>query len=207
MEFQVWLAFITIWAISVIGVGANSLVCMTAGATNGFHRGIWSAVGVTAASFTHSLFAAFGFSALMLAYAGAYHLLKWLAVGYLIFMGIRQWSKTPTRLGDSGLPQESRYALFRRGLLVSLTNPQAFLHYLVFYMPFLDMSRPLLPQLTVLIPTAVGMVFMAYARSVIVGSPIRTFLTSERRQIALNRISGSSFILFGLVLSMASEKR
>jgi len=207
VDFQTWATFTTIWAVALIGVGANSLVCMTAGATSGFSRGMWSAFGVTTASLVHSMIAAFGFSTIMLAYSGAYSLLKWLAVGYLIYLGVRQWRKEPTSISDGNIRQESRLVLYRRGLLVSLTNPQSFLYYLVFYTPFLDPNQPLFPQIVILIPTAVLLVFVGYTIYVLVGSPIRYFLTSKRRQVLLNRVSGTSFILFGLVLATTSAKR
>lgn len=168
---------------------------------------MWSALGVTAASFVHSLIAAFGFSAIMLTYSGAYNILKWVAVGYLVYLGIQQWRKKSLTINNGNLLRENRRALFRRGLLVSLTNPQAFLYYLIFYTPFLDPEQPLFSQLIVLAPTAVFLVLMGYTVYVLLGSPIRYFLTSERRLVLVNRISGLSLILFGLVLAVTSKSR
>jgi threonine/homoserine/homoserine lactone efflux protein len=97
--------------------------------------------------------------------------------------------------------------LFRRGLLVSLTNPQAVLHYGVFFVPFVSQDKPLAPQLVVIVPTAVGIVFLGYAAYVLLGSPLRLLLTSARRQVALNRVAGSFYVLTGLVLAVTGSRR
>ena len=76
MLLETWLTFVPIWAAACLGVGPNSVTCAAAGATNGFHRGMWSALGITAAGFLHSMIAAFGFSSLMLIYSESYTILK-----------------------------------------------------------------------------------------------------------------------------------
>ena len=207
MAIQTLLAFAAIWTVAMIGVGANSVVCMTAGAMNGFRRGLWSALGVTMASFIHAMIAVFGFSAVLLASAEAYAALKWAAVAYLVYLGLRQWRRAPAAIDGQSWGGETRRALFRRGLLISLTNPQAFLHYLVFFAPFIASNRPLVPQLMTLVPTAVGIVFVGYSVYVLLGSPLRHVLTSPRRQRALNRVAGSFYIVSAALLAVTDTRR
>ncbi len=207
MALQTLLAFAMIWTVAMIGIGANSVVCMTAGAVNGFQRGLWSALGVTAASFIHSMIAVFGFSAVMLASAEAYAALKWCAVAYLVYLGIRQWTSAPAAVDDGAWAGENRTTLFRRGLLISLTNPQAFLHYLLFFAPFIAVDRPLMPQLLTIVPTAVGIVLGGYSLYVLLGSPLRRLLTSPSRQRALNRVAGTFYIVSGALLMVVGSRR
>ena len=138
MPLETWLTFVPIWAAACFGVGPNSVTCAVAGATNGFHRGMWSALGITAAGFVHSVIAAFGFSSLMLIYAESYTILKWLAVVYLVWLGIRLWRNRAAAFVISAGQKERRLILFRRAFLISISNPQAILTYLAFFTPVVN---------------------------------------------------------------------
>ncbi len=64
-----------------------------------------------------------------------------------------------------------------------------------------------MPQLTMIIPTAVGLVFLGYSTYVLLGSPLRRLLTSARHQTALNRVAGSFYIVSGLLLAVTNIRR
>ena len=207
MPLESWIAFVLIWFVACFGVGPNSVTCATAGASNGFVRGMWSAFGVTAASFIHSMIAAFGFSALLLAYAEAYIVLKWLGIGYLVYLGLRFWWQRPTVHSLERGALETRRSLFRRAFLVSMSNPQAVLTYLAIFTPALNPNLLLVPQLLVLVPTAVGIVLIMYTGYVVSGTPLRHVVTSTKRQIALNRLTGTFFIGTAALLAAADARR
>lgn len=208
MTLDSWLTFVIIWPLVCLGVGPNSVCCATAGASNGFRRGIWAALGITIASLFHSLIAAFGFSALLLASANAYTVLKWLGVAYLIYLGLRLWISKPTSIEIRRDALESRSGLLKKAFLISMTNPQPILTYLAFFTPVLDPNLPLSPQLWVLIPSAMGIVFIMFSGYVLSGTPLRYIITSIPRQILLNRVT-AGFYMFtaGVLASMDSSKR
>ena len=207
MAFDSWITFVLIWMVACFGVGPNSVACATAGANNGFARGMWSAFGVTAASFIHSIIAAFGFSALLLAYAEAYTVLKWMGVAYLCYLGLRLWRKPPAELSMKRGEPEGRWILFRRAFLISMSNPQPILTYLAFFTPALNPELPLAPQLAVLVPTAVGIVSVMYTGYVMSGTPLRFIITSARRQLALNRLTGLFYVGTAAVLATSDSRR
>jgi threonine/homoserine/homoserine lactone efflux protein len=89
---------------------------------------------------------------------------------------------------------------------MSLSNPQAFLWYMVFFAPFVEADQPLIPQLLVMIPTAVLIVFAGYAVYVMLGAPIRRFMTSKIRLVLVNRVSGVLLIVFAIVLGAATNQ-
>lgn len=207
MAFDSWITFVLIWMVACFGVGPNSVTCATAGANNGFARGMWSAFGVTAASFIHSMIAAFGFSALLLAYAEAYTVLKWMGVAYLCYLGLRLWRKPPAELSLKRGGLEGSWILFRRAFLISMSNPQPILTYLAFFTPALNPELPLTPQLAVLVPTAVGIVLVMYSGYVLSGTPLRFIVTSVRRQLILNRLTGIFYVGTAAVLATSDSRK
>lgn len=207
MEIEVWLAFVAIWVVGTIGVGPNSVTCAAAGATNGFSRGMWAALGITAAGLVHSLIAAFGFSTIMLAYSGLYSTLKWMGVAYLAYLGLRLWLRKPAALDYGKGMREGRATLLKRAFFISLSNPQAILTYFAIFAPMIDPSRPLYPQLLVLVPTAVGIVFLAYTFYVLLGTPLKTLITSVSKQRILNRVTGTFYMFTASVLATGEARR
>jgi len=206
MSLENWIGFVAIWLVACFGVGPNSVTCATAGASNGLGRGMWAALGITAASLVHSTVAVFGLSSLLLTYSAAYSLLKWFGIGYLVYLGVRLWQKKPTELSVSMGATEPRSVLFRRAFLISIGNPQAILTYLAFFTPAIDPTAPLAGQIAVLVPTAVGIVFAMYAGYVASGTPLRRVITSVHRQKILNRVTAGFYFFTAAILSTARER-
>ncbi len=207
MVIESWLAFVTIWFVACLGVGPNSVTCATAGATNGIRRGMWSAFGITAASLVHSMVAVLGFSTLLLAYAEAYMVLKWFGIAYLLYLGLRLWWKGPAKFSLQKGELESRSVLFRRAFVISMSNPQAILTYLAFFVPALNPNAPLVPQIMVLVPTAVGIISLMYTGYVFSGTSLRLVITSATRQVILNRITGTFYFTTAAFLATAQDRR
>ena len=207
MSFESWLAFITIWTVACLGVGPNSVTCATAAAHNGVVRGLWSALGITVASLVQSMIAAFGFSSLMLAYSGAYIFLKWLGIAYLAWLGVSVWRRPARAFASGGGPRESRLILLRKGFLVSISNPQAALTYLAVFTQAIDPEAPITSQLAVLVPTASGIVLLIYTGYVLLGGQLRLIMTSARRQLAFNRVTGTFYMLTASILAFTDTRR
>ncbi len=207
MPLETWLTFVPIWAVACLGVGPNSVTCAMAGATNGFARGLWSAFGITSASLLHSMIAAFGFSSLMLLYAESYTILKWLAVAYLVWLGVQLWRKPVSAMALQPGAKERRAILFRRAFFISMSNPQPILTYLAFFTPVLDPRLALGPQLGVLVPTAVGIVLVIYIGYVASGTPLRRLITSVTRLRLLNRATGSFYFAAAAYLASKDGRR
>lgn len=202
MEFETWLRFSAIWAVSLIGVGANMLICITAGATNGFYRGMWVACGVTAASVIHASIASFGAGAALTALSDAYGVMKWAAAAYLLVLAALQWRRVPVLSTDGVVELEGRVPLFLRGLSTSLANPQSYLWYLIFFVPFIDTEQAIWSQVLVLVPTAVAIAFIGFALYTALGLPIRRILTTPTRYRLTTRASALLLVVCAAFIAM-----
>ncbi len=168
---------------------------------------MWSAFGITAASLVHSMVAVLGFSTLLLVYAEAYMVLKWFGIAYLVYLGMRLWWKGPAKFSLQKGELESRSVLFRRAFVISMSNPQAILTYLAFFVPALNPNAPLVPQIMVLVPTAVGIISLMYTGYVFSGTSLRLVITSATRQVILNRITGTFYFTTAAFLATAQDRR
>jgi threonine/homoserine/homoserine lactone efflux protein len=123
----------------------------------------------------------------------------WIRVGgalYLIFLGV-------TRLRGAG--KVAHYSinptgeLFRDGFLVAVANPEVLLFLAAFLPPFVDTSRPIVPQLAILSTTFIVVSAVAGGLLAYLAGQAREFLSGGRLKW-LDYASGGLLILAGLWL-------
>jgi len=100
-----------------------------------------------------------------------------------------------------------RGKLYRRGIIMNITNPKVSLFFLAFLPQFADPSRgPVVPQLLLL-----GMVFILATLLVfgmlcmVVGGAGERLRRSERAQLVINRIAGGVFAVLAVKLVLTER--
>jgi threonine/homoserine/homoserine lactone efflux protein len=98
---------------------------------SGRRYGLALAAGVTSGSLTWSVAAAAGLSAVMLANAWAFEILRYAGAGYLLFLAFKsaRSALTPGTPALRHVPTPTLKAAYRRGLVLHLTNPKAVLFF------------------------------------------------------------------------------
>lgn len=121
--------------------GPGVLYVVTQSASFGIRAGIVSAVGLSVGVLVHVGAAAVGLSALLLASATAFSIVKMLGAAYLVYLGVRALMKKTA--GDEVEPV-SRQSLrrgFVDGVVVSALNPKIAVFFLAFLPQFVDPAR------------------------------------------------------------------
>jgi threonine/homoserine/homoserine lactone efflux protein len=115
---------------------------MTFVAVSGARAGRSGALSATAGIFTgclgHIAFAVVGLSALIAASQYAFTVVKWLGVGYLVFLAIRLVCEGGERHGpaDAGSADQRLLPIFRQATLVNLLNPKVGIFFIAFLPQF-----------------------------------------------------------------------
>jgi threonine/homoserine/homoserine lactone efflux protein len=100
-----------------------------------------SAAGLSAGAFVHVVAATVGLSALLLASAAAFGVVKLLGAAYLIYLGVRAvMSRQPNVDVETPAPRSLR-RLFADGVVVSVLNPKVAVFFLAFLPHFADPLR------------------------------------------------------------------
>lgn len=120
------------------------------GPAGGMRGALGPIVGVNVGNFIWYALTAFGLVALIKAVPMAYLALRWLGVGYLLWMGYNMLRGNGWQLAG----QTGERANFRRGFLnglaVHMSNPKALAFYAVFIPPFIDPAGNLWLQFAIL---------------------------------------------------------
>ena len=168
---------------------------------NGVHRGVRGVLlgvaGITGASLTWFAAAGLGLGALMAAAPWLFRVLAWFGVGYLLWLGGgKLWAGVADRApaGGGGHIRPGR-AAFLDGFAVQLGNPKMVLFFSTILPPFLDLRRPLPPQLVVLAAAATVLDFAGLAGYGLGGAALADRLRTPRGARAFALVSGSLLIL------------
>ena len=154
----------------------------------------------------HGLALAAGLSALLVASATAYTVVKLAGAAYLIYLGVQALlasRQPPTDVPSPAIAAPRR--AFLQGLMSTVLNPKPALFFLTFLPQFVNRDAAVLPQTLTLagIHVIVGLIWLsAYARLV---HRARGLLTAPRVKAWLERTTGAVLIAFGL--RVAVERR
>lgn len=207
MTLADWLTFVVIWTLLTLPVGPNAINCMTAGVSNGTRRALWTVLGITVAGLTHMTVAILGFGTLLLTYAELYLALKWLGIGYLIWLGLSLWRKPAIASKPGKRERQPAWRLVRRGFTISMSNPKAILSYMAAFPQFISANEPLVPQLVIVVPTAIAILILVYGGYTAAGGGLARFLTSAARQRLFNSLAGSFYFLIAGLLAATDTRR
>ena len=201
MEFSTWLLFLSIALVAIISPGPAVLLSVTNSLTHGFTKSVFSSLGNITGIFVVSSAAAFGLGAVLHASTLLFTTLKSFGAIYLIYLGIRQW-KSKHNIFEKSI-ETSKYSQgksksFVQGLLVAISNPKAILFFTALFPQFIDLSKPIMIQFTILTTTFMFFSFLVLVMYALSAHSAKGWFAKGDRALWLNRISGTIFITFGL---------
>ncbi|MEN3748877.1 LysE family translocator [Sphingomonas sp. HF-S3] len=183
--------------------GPNMLHIMSRSIDSGLKRCIFAMAGCLLAIVAVLSASAAGLTTLLLALPGAFEVLRYLGVAYLIWLGIKAWRSAvpPIDVGAGPLPPAvSSLAAFRGGFAIGISNPKLLLFAAAFFPQFINPAAPQVPQFAILVGTFAVIESFWYAVYALGGRGLAQHLRRPSVRRAFNRISGTIFIGFGLAL-------
>jgi len=206
MTFESWIIFVTIWIAATLPLGPNALNCVAVSAAQGFRSSIWSALGMLLAAIVHMIIAVSGIAAFLAAHPILFDVLRWIGVGYLGWVGLTLLVARRTMQAQQVRQHLGPAQQVRRAILISLSNPKAIFGWLAIFTQFVDTGAPLWPQLIILAPTSLFIVFAVYTGYCALGASVNRLL-ADHRKIWIDRVAGSTYLVFAAGLAVADLRR
>ena len=131
--------------------GPAVILTLARATSSGTRVGLATGLGIAVGDLIHTAMAVIGLSALILASAFLFNLVKYLGAAYLVYLGIRAiLEKSQAGLGGNGLGLRPG-AAFRQAVLAEVLNPKSALFFLAFLPQFVQPENGSVAlQLTVL---------------------------------------------------------
>jgi threonine/homoserine/homoserine lactone efflux protein len=199
-------------ALLVIAIpGPDMMLSLARGLTQGRFAGIANAFGVGLGIMLHTVLAAFGVSALLIASETAFWAMKLVGAAYLVYLGIQQW-KAVGQLDDVRAPKMSVWQVFYKGMLSNLLNPKVALFVLAFVPQFVRTGDASAGSSAFVQIVALGAIFSIltvffYALLALTASSVSIWLTARPTWVRnFNRSTGVVFIASGAAV-LALDRR
>jgi threonine/homoserine/homoserine lactone efflux protein len=199
---SLWLFSIAALALLAIP-GPAVLYIVVQSAEQGRRVGLASVAGIHLGTLVHVAAAALGLSALIVASAVAFSVVKYAGAAYLVYLGIRKLLERNSPTSHEHRSEPLRRA-FLRGVVVNVLNPKTALFFLAFLPQFVDTdSGGVWSQALILGLLFVGLGLVTDSVYALAAGTVGALLRRKRRALRY----GSGVVFIGLGATAALAKR
>ncbi len=173
--------------------------------SDGREVGLAAVAGLELGNFAHVIAASVGLSAVLATSATAFNVVKWLGVGYLVFVGIRTLLRQPTDIENEATTTTLRRS-FTQGIIVNTLNPKVALFFVSYLPQFINADKGAAWSQALVLGTIFVLIgCVTDGMYALTASALRAKLLSGRTLPFVQRyVAGSVFIALGLVAATTS---
>ncbi|WP_419907941.1 LysE family translocator [Hoeflea sp.] len=187
--------------------GPAVLLTLARASSGGTRVGIATGLGIAVGDLIHTAMVVLGLSAVILASAFLFNLVKYLGAAYLIYLGIRAILEKPHVEGLSTAPRITPAKALKQGILAEVLNPKSAMFFLAFLPQFVNPANGAVAlQLTILGVLFVAMGLLSTVTVAISAGSVGSFL---RRNPAIFRwqgkFTGAIFCALGVRLALQEK--
>lgn len=204
MPIDALVTFIIATVMLSLAPGPDNIFVLAQSALYGKKTGVLVTLGLSTGLLVHTTAVALGVAVVFQTSVLAFTLLKAVGAIYLLYLAWQAFRTAASAIDAPAPRARSNWALYRRGIIMNITNPKVSIFFLAFLPQFASPAQgALAPQIFIL-----GGVFLVVsllifcAIAVLAGTLGRWLNQSPQAQIYLNRVAGVVFV--GLALKLVT---
>ncbi len=187
--------------------GPDNIFVLTQSAVCGKRAGLVVMFGLCTGLVFHSLAVALGVAVIFQTSAIAFSALKFVGAAYLVYLAWKAFRASVAIIQNESKDKLNLGKLYRRGIIMNITNPKVSIFFLAFLPQFADPTGGSMPvqifQLGGFFILATIFVFGGIA---ILGGTLSGWLNrSARTQKILNGLAGTVFLSLAIMMAMAKR--
>lgn len=203
MTIEWWLTYLLTTSILSLSPGSGAINTMSTGISHGYRGAIASISGLQVGLAAHIVLVGIGLGALFSQSLMAFEILKWAGAAYLVWLGIQQWRSSGGLDLQTVANAMPRRRLFKRAVLVNLTNPKSIVFLAALFPQFIIPHQPQAVQYLVLGTTTVVVDILVMTGYATLATHIAGWIKGPKQMTLLNRIFGGMFMAVGALLASA----
>lgn len=187
--------------------GPDNIFVLTQSALRGKDAGLMVTIGLCTGLIVHTTAVAFGVAVVFQASAVAFTVLKLIGAGYLLYLAWQIFRASAAKINSKFSTRLSFGKLYRRGIIMNVTNPKVSIFFLAFLPQFADPKRGSLTlQLMMLGGIFIISTLLVFGSIAILAGSIGEWLNrSEKTQKIINWIAGLIFV--GIAIKLLTAQR
>ena len=190
-----------------IAPGPDNIFVLTQSALHGRGAGLVVMLGLCTGLIVHSIAVALGVAVIFQTSTVAFSALKFIGAGYLMYLAWQAFRASAARFEAELIPEANLWKLYRRGIIMNITNPKVSIFFLAFLPQFADQSRgPISLQLLLLGGVFIIATILVFGGIALLAGTLGKWLNRyPRAQNIMNRVAGAVFVC--LALRLATTER
>ena len=190
-----------------IAPGPDNIFVLTQSALRGKSAGLAVMLGLCSGLIVHSTAVALGVAVIFQTSALAFSALKFIGAGYLLYLAWQAFRTSATTFQAERSPEANLWKLYRRGIIMNITNPKVSIFFLAFLPQFADPSRgPISLQLLLLGGVFIIATILVFGGiALLAGTLGRLLNRSARAQNIMNKVAGTVFVCLALRLATTEQ--
>lgn len=206
-SIETLLSFFAAAVLLALAPGPDNLFVLTQSALRGTAAGLAVTLGLCTGLVGHTTAVALGLAALFAASALAFTLLKLCGAAYLLWLAWQAWRASSTKIPATTGDQLNGWQLYRRGILMNITNPKVSIFFLAFLPQFADPQQgPLSQQMLVLGGIFILATILVFGGIALLAGMLGSWLNrSSGVQRILNRLTATVFAALALKLAVSNR--
>lgn len=202
-------AFFAASILLALAPGPDNIFVLTQSALRGKEAGLMVTVGLCTGLIVHTTAVAFGVAVIFRTSVIAFTVLKIIGAGYLLYLAwqIFRPDRSGAKINTKSKTKLSFWKLYRRGIIMNVTNPKVSIFFLAFLPQFADPKRGSLTlQIMMLGGIFIISTLLVFGSIAVLAGSLGEWLNrSEKTQRIINWIAGSIFV--GIALKLLSAER
>jgi threonine/homoserine/homoserine lactone efflux protein len=205
MPVESVVTFIAASALLSIAPGPDNIFVLMQSALYGRKSGVLVTLGLCTGLIVHTTAVALGIAAIFQTSVVAFTVLKIAGALYLLYLAFQAFTASAAQLEGHSSTLRSSSALYRRGIIMNITNPKVSIFFLAFLPQFASPeSGALAPQIFLLGAIFIGIALVIFSAIAVLAGTLGGWLNSSpKAQVYLNRLAGTVFA--GLALKLATS--
>lgn len=201
------LSFFAASVLLSIAPGPDNIFVLAQSALRGRNAGLLVMLGLCTGLIVHSTAVALGVAAIFQTSAVAFFALKFIGAGYLMFLAWQAFRASATKFQAVRNPEASLWKLYRRGIIMNITNPKVSVFFLAFLPQFADPSRgPISLQLLLLGGVFIMATILVFGSIAVLAGTLGHWMNrSVRFQNVVNKLAGTVFVFLALRLATTAR--
>lgn len=199
------LAFFITSLLLALAPGPDNIFVLTQSALRGKAAGLAVTMGLCTGLIVHTSAVALGLAAIFAASSLAFTVLKLCGAAYLLWLAWQAFRTSATEITAVAGDQLTGWQLYRRGILMNITNPKVSIFFLAFLPQFADPARGSLTlQMLLLGGLFILATIVVFGGIALVSGMLGNWLSrSPAVQRLMNRLTGAIFVALALRLVLS----
>lgn len=209
MSIDQYLLFITITSVFLLSPGPSVMLSINNGVKYGARSASIAVCGNVVAFQILIVLSALGLGAALAASSELFNFLKILGALYLVYLGVKIWFSAARAITSNcslNSEQPRPFSLFMQAFLVTSSNPKALVYVSALLPQFINIEQALAPQVIALALTSAVVQFIIFMLYAVLASKTRFWFENLKQQQVFNKLSGLTFVGFGIALGLSANR-